>query len=126
MRCFLFLLAFFVSTGLTHRPRGSSGILSALARRHTEGGSHLITTSLLDTATLLRSLGSKPYPSSSPPLETADELRARGRLGTCVGEGRKQVEYVKHAAVFERGEVQVGWEKAPERMGADEAEWLPF
>lgn len=113
----------------THR-RHSSGILSALARRQTEGGSYLVTTSLLDTAILLRSLGSRPFPPDSssltPALETPDDLRARGRLGVCVGRGGKQVEYVKHAAVFDQDSVQVGWEQAPERMGADEAEWLPF
>lgn len=108
----------------------ASGILSALARRQTEGGSYLVTTSLLDTAILLRSLGSRPFPPDSssltPALETPDDLRARGRLGVCVGRGGKQVEYVKHAAVFDQDSVQVGWEQAPERMGADEAEWLPF
>ncbi|GAA5870041.1 hypothetical protein JCM3774_004343 [Rhodotorula dairenensis] len=105
----------------------ASGIITALARRHTQGGSYLVTTSLLDTAVLLRSLGSKLYraPAGSR-IETAHELRARGRLGKCVGERGKQVEYVQHAAMFERGGIIVGWDKAPTGLGADAAEWLPL
>lgn len=101
--------------------------MAALYHRATTGGSYLLTNTLLSTAHLIRSLGSRsPSEAFERPgikIETADDLRARGQMSTCPGFEGKTVEYVRHAAEF-KGDVEVGWERAPAGLGADKAEWL--
>ncbi|KPV77957.1 uncharacterized protein RHOBADRAFT_32544 [Rhodotorula graminis WP1] len=103
------------------------GILAALYHRSTSGGAHLVTTTLLDTATWLRSLGRTDASTSTEPfsvhLETQEELRARGGTARLRGWEGKEVEYVEHAARFE-GDVEVGWRTAPQAYADGAAEWL--
>ena len=102
----------------------SFGILAALYHRSTSGGAFLVTTTLLDTATWLRSLG-RTNPSIEPfsnALDTQKELRARGGTARLSGWEGEEVEYVKHAARFE-GDVEAGWTTAPRGYADSAAEW---
>lgn len=79
--------------------------------------------SLLGTATWLRSLGRAPSSAFSLSLETREELKARGGIEELVrGFGGGKLEYVKHAARFEGGEV--GWRSAPKGYHDVEPAWL--
>ncbi|KAH7100751.1 CoA-transferase family III [Auriculariales sp. MPI-PUGE-AT-0066] len=99
------------------------GIQAALYRRATVGGAYIVTNSLLDTATWVRSLGRRldPMPFAGH-LESLGELRQRGHSATLLGRDGAQVEYVRHAAMFSDG-VDVGWTHAPASLGADTAKW---
>lgn len=96
---------------MTDSPVRSFGIMAALFHRAKTGGSYLVTNNLLSTAHFIRSLGRRaPSDAFGRPdikIETAEDLRARGRMSTCPGFGGKTVEFVRHAAEF-GARVEVG------------------
>ena len=108
----------------------SFAVQAALIRRSIEGGAYYVSSSLLSTATWIRSLGRAPAQALHHRMETRNALAGRGRLARMRGWGG-EVEYVRHAARFvgerEGGkevEVEVGWTTAPERLGDGVPRWL--
>ncbi|ORY77253.1 CoA-transferase family III domain-containing protein [Leucosporidium creatinivorum] len=98
------------------------GIQAALHRRATEGGAFKVENSLLGTATWLRSFGRAPSSAFSHPLETKEELQARGGIEELVGFSGGRLESVRHAARFEGAEV--GWRSAPRGYNDVAPAWL--
>lgn len=100
------------------------GILAALYRRATEGGSYEVSVSLAGTGKYLRSLGQIPGRSGfgcadpqelyqetvAPLLETYDTPWGLMRA-------------LRHAATVEG--LDVGYELGPKPLGSDAPEWLP-
>lgn len=107
-------------TDIFRSPR-SFGIEAALLRRASEGGAFKVETSLLSTATWLRSLGRKPSSSFELQLETNVELKERDGMGQLRGFGGGELEFVQHAAKFDGAEV--GWRSAPEGLSSNTPTW---
>ena len=100
----------------------ATGIMAALYKRATEGGSYGVDVSLAGTGKYLRSLGqyegrsgfdSKDYEKQADVPEECFETRT-----TEFGE----LKAVKHSGQIEG--VNVGWDIMPKPLGSDEAVWL--
>jgi hypothetical protein len=98
------------------------GIMAALYKQATEGGSFTVEVSLAGTMKYLKSLGQ--YPGNSG-FDCA-EYRKQSDLPAHILESRKSqfglLKAVKHAATIEG--VEVGWDRMPRPLGSDESRWL--
>ncbi|KAK4704105.1 hypothetical protein P7C70_g2109, partial [Phenoliferia sp. Uapishka_3] len=100
------------------------GIQAALYHRSLTGGSFVVSNSLLDTATFLRTFGRATPITFERGLETRNELRMRGGMNKISGFEGKEVEYLRHAARFEEmGEKDVGLRSAPGGYCDGKADW---
>ncbi|KPI37688.1 CaiB/baiF CoA-transferase family protein [Cyphellophora attinorum] len=100
----------------------AAGIMAALYKKATEGGSYEVHVSLAGTMKYLRSLGQFPGDSGfqcqdyDSPSEVADEFMETRESGF------GQMRSVKHSASVEG--VKVGWDVMPKPLGSDELRWL--
>ncbi|ETN42643.1 uncharacterized protein HMPREF1541_01800 [Cyphellophora europaea CBS 101466] len=105
------------------------GIMAALYKRATEGGSYLVEVSLAGTMKYLRSLGQSRGPEcfggrswdkpSDVPIELYDGTGATGSTRPC---GFGDMAAIKHSARIDG--VEVGYDRMPKKLGSDEATWL--
>lgn len=99
----------------------ASGIMAALYRRATVGGSHAVEVSLAGAMKYLRSLGQ--YPGSSgfevPDFETAADVDEY--LDTRMS-GLGELRAVRHSVTVQG--CSTSWEIMPKPLGSDKPEWL--
>lgn len=100
----------------------AAGVMAALYRQPTEGGSYQVDVSLAGVMKYLRSLGQyngrsgfdcRDYESST---EVPKEFMESRKSGFGV------LKAVKHSASIEG--VDVGWDIMPKPLGSDESRWL--
>ncbi|KAK7219690.1 hypothetical protein V2G26_007693 [Clonostachys chloroleuca] len=100
----------------------ASGIMTALYRRATQGGSWRVDVSLAGVMKYLRSLGQ--YPGStgfqSKDFEKLSDVPAEYIERRSTGFG--MMEAIRHSASVEGCEV--GWEVMPKPLGSDTPQWL--
>ncbi|KAK5072442.1 hypothetical protein LTS08_008072 [Lithohypha guttulata] len=100
----------------------AAGIIAALYKRATEGGSYKVDVSLAGVMKYLRSLGQFPGKSGfeckdiNSSTEVADEYMETRKSGFGV------MRSVKHSATIDG--MQVGWDHMPKPLGSDEPRWL--
>jgi CoA-transferase family III len=99
----------------------ATGIVAALFKRATEGGSYVIDVSLAGTMKYLRSLGQYPGRSGfeCPDIASAEQVvefleTRRSGLG--------ELTAVRHSATVDG--LLVGWDLMPKPLGSDQVAWL--
>ncbi|KAK5061542.1 hypothetical protein LTR84_008086 [Exophiala bonariae] len=100
----------------------AAGILTALYRQATEGGSYQVDVSLAGVMKYLRSLGQ--YPGDSG-FQCKDFDTQYDVPENCLEERESAfglLKSVRHSASIEG--VSVGWDVMPKPLGSDKAEWL--
>ncbi|KAF4972201.1 hypothetical protein FSARC_1183 [Fusarium sarcochroum] len=99
----------------------AAGVMAALYRRATNGGSWRVDMSLAGIMKYLRSLGQ--YPGASG-FEAPDFNKPEDVPETCFEireTGFGSMTAIKHCATIEG--LQVGWDVMPKPLGSDKAEW---
>jgi len=105
------------ATDYTTGALAAFGVMSALARRASEGGSYLVRASLCQTAAWLQRIGSDLEPGESAGL---GDVGARMQsCQTAWGELRHLAPVVKMDRTPPR------WERPPSPLGSHAAQWLP-
>ncbi|KAH0494459.1 hypothetical protein TgHK011_001077 [Trichoderma gracile] len=97
----------------------ATGILAALHRRTTQGGSWVVEVSLAGVASYLRSLGQ--YPGRTG-FEGVADVKTQGEFLEERDTAFGRMVAVRHSASVEGCEV--GWGEMPKPLGSDEARWL--
>jgi hypothetical protein len=100
----------------------ATGILAALYRRATEGGSYKVSVSLAGTMKYLRSLGQHEGKSGFDCVDPEDKKEMVEEYLEERATGFGVLKAVKHSASVEG--VEVGWDFMPKPLGSDKAEWL--
>jgi hypothetical protein len=100
----------------------AAGILAALYKQATEGGSWQVDVSLAGTMKHLRSLGQYEGRQGfqAPDYESAADVPIELTENVMTAFG--QISSVRHSALIEG--VRVGWEIMPKPLGSDEKRWL--
>ena len=99
----------------------ATGIMAALYKRMTEGGSYEVTASLVGVMRYLRSLGQYEGKSGFGRKDFRQPEDVRQFLETRQT-GFGELAAVKHAATI--AGVQIGWEIMPKPLGSDDPVWL--
>lgn len=100
----------------------AAGIMAALYKRATVGGSYQVDVSLAGVMKYLRSLGQYPGDSGfqcrdvDSPAEVADEFMESKKSGFGL------MKSVKHSASIDG--VAVGWDVMPKPLGSDQPHWI--
>lgn len=101
----------------------AAGILTALYRQATEGGSYQVDVSLAGVMKYLRSLGQ--YPGDTG-FQFQEGFKAQQDVPEEYLEERMSgfgvLKSVRHSASIEG--VAIGWDIMPKPLGSDKAEWL--
>lgn len=101
----------------------ATGIMAALYKQMTEGGSYQVDVSLTGVMRYLRGLGQYEGRSGFDHKlykDIADVPIEMRETRTCAF---GKLEAIKHAAQIDG--VEVGWKEMPKPLGSDEAAWLP-
>jgi hypothetical protein len=102
----------------------AAGIMAALWKRESEGGSWNVDVSLASVMTYLRSLGQ--YPSDTGfigAVMAGDNPRDDHEFFEMRQTQLDMLKAVRHSATIEN--CRVGWDNMPKRLGSDTADWLP-
>ncbi|KAK5095562.1 hypothetical protein LTR70_003485 [Exophiala xenobiotica] len=101
----------------------AAGIMAALYRQQTEGGSYQVDVSLAGVMKYLRSLGQYEGKTGfeCEAIEKFDDVLAEMTESRDCAFGKLQS--IKHAVQIEG--VEVGWEHMPKPLGSDTVVWLP-
>lgn len=103
----------------------ATGILAALYRRATEGGSYEVSVSLASTGKYLRSLGQIQGRSG---FDCVDPSKHYQEMVVPFLEARETewgvMRALQHSATVEG--LEVGYDMMPKALGSDAPEWLPF
>ncbi|KAJ6790066.1 hypothetical protein PWT90_03977 [Aphanocladium album] len=104
----------------------ATGIMAALYRRATEGGSYRVDVSLAGTMKYLRSLGQYPGQEGfkCDPLPANIKQIPKQFIDLKQSGFGGQAMAVKHSAEIEG--VEVGYEETPKPLGSDEPKWKPY
>jgi hypothetical protein len=100
----------------------ATGILAALYRRATEGGSYEVSVSLASTMKYLRSLGQYEGKSGFDCVDPEDRKELVEGFWEERETGFGMLTAIRHSASVEG--VKVGWDIMPKPLGSDAAEWL--
>ncbi len=98
---------------------GAYGILLALARRATEGGSYHVKVSLCQSGMFLYRQGKVDFSATDMDLSPAEGLALQMESDTAYGAIRHLAPIVKFS------ETKPGWSRPSPALGSDAAEWLP-
>jgi len=100
----------------------AAGILAALYRRATEGGSYEVSVSLASTMKYLRSLGQYEGKTGFNCVDPEDKKEMVNEFLEERETGFGILKAVRHSAKVEG--MKVGWDFMPKPLGSDAAEWL--